>query len=247
MWNGHTQSRQALTSLSWSRPMCRSPGFPKILYAVANHLGNVMSFSYGLPEFLIAPADLDQTNLIIELAAVSGISAHGDSGDYTDGLSGIASSVTYPADSPYATAVGGISPALNSSNAIQWQAGWGTNLNILDNTGLVSDPPLGFSNFGSGGGPSEFFSKPGFQHKLRGSFRLLPDISWIADPFTGVVIDLTEDDVYPPREWLAIGGPSVSCPMVSGLWAIANQEAGRAPAARCSGGFLASRGKAIAR
>jgi hypothetical protein len=58
------------------------------------------------------------------------------------------------------------------------------------------------------------------------SFRLIPDISWIADPFTGVVMDLTENDVYPPGEWFAIGGTSVACPMFSGLWAIANQEAG---------------------
>ena len=160
---------------------------------------------------------------------MSGISANfssGDSGDYTDGFPGITPSVIYPADSPYATAVGGISLALNSSNAIQWQSGWGTNVNLLDDTGLVSDPPSGFFSFGSGGGPSAFYPKPAFQKKLPGSFRLLPDVAWIADPYTGVVVDLTENDVYPPREWFAIGGTSVACPMFSALWAIADQEAG---------------------
>jgi subtilase family serine protease len=215
-------------------PNVPDSGFPQdvdlaLLYAIANHLGNSVSFSYGLPEFLIAPADLEQTNLIIELAAVSGISANfssGDSGDYTDGFSGVTPSVIYPADSPYATAVGGISLALNGSNAIKWQSGWGTNVNLLDDTGFVSDPPFGFFDGGSGGGPSAFYPKPGFQHKLPGSFRLLPDVAWIADPFTGVVIDLTDNGVYPPREWFAIGGTSVACPMFSALWAIANQEAG---------------------
>jgi subtilase family serine protease len=134
--------------------------------------------------------------------------------------------ISYPASTQYATAVGGISLALDSSNAIKWQAGWGTNMNLLDDDGLVSDPPQGSFYGGSGGGSSAFFSKPGFQHKLPGSFRLIPDISWIADPFTGVVVDVTYDGVYPPREWFAIGGTSVSCPMFSGLWAIANQEAG---------------------
>ncbi len=133
----------------------------------------------------------------------------------------------YPASTQYGTAVGGISLALNSSNAIQWQSGWGTNTNLLDDDGLVSDPPVGFFFGDSGGGPSAFFSKPGFQSHLPGSFRLLPDISWIADPYTGVVIDLTENGVYPPREWFAIGGTSVACPMFSALWAIANQEAGK--------------------
>jgi subtilase family serine protease len=198
-----------------------------LLYAVANHLGNVISFSYGLPEVDFAPADLDQTNLLTQLAAISGVSANfssGDSGDYTE--FGIPATVEYPASTQYGTAVGGISLALNSSNAITWQSGWGTNINLLDDSGLVSDPPLGFFNFGSGGGSSAFFLKPSFQHRLPRSFRLLPDISWIADPYTGVVIDLTDDGVYPPREWFAIGGTSVACPMFSALWAIANQEAG---------------------
>jgi subtilase family serine protease len=211
-----------------------------LLYSVANHLGNVMSFSYGTPEVTLSPADLDETNLLTEIAAISGVSVNvssGDGGDTGDikkpgsgtlnnTESGIPAMVSYPASTQYATAVGGISLALDSSNAIKWQSGWGTNLNLLDDDGLVSDPQQGSFYGGSGGGSSAFFSKPGFQHKLPGSFRLIPDISWIADPYTGVVVDVTDNGVYPPREWFAIGGTSVSCPMFSGLWAIANQEAG---------------------
>ena len=198
-----------------------------LLYAVSNHLGNVISFSYGSPEIFFAPAELDQTNLLTQIAAISGVSADfssGDAGDYTE--DGIPATVLYPASTQYGTAVGGISLALNRSNAIEWQSGWGTNLNLLDDSGLVSDPPLGFFDAGSGGGSSAFFSKPGFQHRLPRSFRRLPDISWIADPYTGVVIDVTTNGVYPPREWFPIGGTSVACPMFSALWAIANQEAG---------------------
>ena len=198
-----------------------------LLYAVANHLGNVISFSYGLPEIDLSAADLDQTNLLTELAAITGVSADfssGDSGDYTE--FGIPATVLYPASTQYGTAVGGISLALTSSNAIKWQSGWGTNINVLDDYGLVSDPPLGFFDFGAGGGPSAFFSKPDFQLRLPGSFRRLPDISWIADPFTGVVVAITDNGVYPPLEWFPVGGTSVSCPMFSALWAIANEEAG---------------------
>jgi subtilase family serine protease len=215
-------------------PNVSDSGFPQdidiaLLYAVSNHLGNVISFSYGLPEVYFAPADLDETNLLTQIAAISGVSANfssGDSGDYTE--YGIPATVEYPASTQFGTAVGGISLALNSSNSIKWQSGWGSNTNLLDGDGLVSDPPAGSFYAGSGGGPSAFFSKPGFQHKLPGSFRLLPDISWIGDPYTGVVIDVTDNGVYPPREWLAIGGTSVACPMFSALWAIANQEAGTA-------------------
>jgi len=210
-----------------------------LLYAVSNHLGNVMSFSYGTPEVTLSSADLTETNLLMEIAAITGISANvssgdgGDTGEVVRPGSGtlatestIPAMVSYPASSQYATAVGGISLALDSSNTIQWQSGWGTNLNLLDNDGLVSDPPQGFFDGGSGGGSSAFFSKPSFQDKLPGGFRLIPDISWIADPFTGVVVAQTFNGEYPPREWFAVGGTSVSCPMFSGLWAIANQEAG---------------------
>jgi subtilase family serine protease len=214
-------------------PNVPDSGFPQdidvaLMYATANHLGNVISFSYGLPEIFFSPAQLDETNLLTEMAAASGISADfssGDSGDYTE--LGIPATVEYPASTQHGTAVGGISLALNGSNAIKWQSGWGNNVNLLDDLGLVSDPPVGAFNGGSGGGSSAFFPKPAFQHKLSGRFRHLPDISWIADSFTGVVIDLTEDGVYPPREWFAVGGTSVSCPMFSALWAIANQEAGK--------------------
>lgn len=201
-----------------------------LLYTIANHLGNVISFSYGTLEPFIALADLDETNLITKIAAMSGISANfssGDSGDYTGDIPGAVPEVSYPADTQYGTAVGGISLALNGSKAIKWQSGWGTNLNPLDNSGFVVDPPIGFFYAGSGGGRSGIFSKPAFQHNLPGNFRLLPDISWIADPYTGVVIAITEEGVFPPLQWFPVGGTSVSCPMFSALWAIANEEAGR--------------------
>ena len=61
---------------------------------------------------------------------------------------------------------------------------------------------------------------------MPGTQRLLPDISWLADPFTGGIIAISEAFVYPPIEWQVYGGTSLATPMFSGLWAIANQEAG---------------------
>jgi subtilase family serine protease len=201
------------------------------LYAIENNLGNVISGSYGSEELYTPTSVLGVENSINEIAALMGISANfasGDYGDYTFDV-GEPASVSAPADSPYATAVGGVSLALTSKNTIAWQSGWGTNETLLNYEGEIFDPPLNFGfNFGAGGGPSAFFSKPAFQSSLSGSHRKLPDIAWLADPFTGGVIAISEPFVSPQLEWTVYGGTSLATPMFSALWAIANQEAGGA-------------------
>jgi subtilase family serine protease len=184
------------------------------------------------------------------MAAVKGISANfasGDSGDYAG--SQLPATVSAPADSPYATAVGGVTLALNSDNSIDWQAGWGDDYVLLVEEGYIYNPPLnanedynGFQG-GSGGGASNCvvqkpnsewwlppvcvsgFPKPSYQKKLPGKYRQLPDVSWIADPYTGVAIAVTIPGQEPSPTWQVWGGTSVACPMFSALWAIANQEA----------------------
>lgn len=201
-------------------------------YAVINGLGSVISGSYGSEELYTDLTDLQTENLINEIAATRGISANfssGDAGDFTFGEPEYyPASVSAPADSPYATAVGGISLVLNKNNSIAWQGGWGTNVVALDTASTVCDPPedCGFFYAGSGGGPSAVYGKPSFQAALKGKWRLLPDVSWLADPFTGGVIVISEPFVTPPKEYLVYGGTSLACPMFSALWAIANQAAG---------------------
>jgi subtilase family serine protease len=208
--------------------------------AVNYGLANVISGSYGSPEAQVPPSVMDTENLISEIAAVSGIStnfASGDAGDFTQ--YGLAPTVSTPADVPWATAVGGVTLALNSDNSIAWQAGWGTNETLLAQQGFVYDPPffLGFAGGGGGGSSncafqdSKFnclggFPKPSYQKKLPGKYRQVPDISWLADPWTGVAILITLPGQNPPQVWQIWGGTSVACPMFSALWAIANQEAG---------------------
>jgi len=215
--------------------------------AVTYGLANVISGSYGSPESFTPPNILDTENLIAEIAAISGISANfssGDSGDFSFDF--IPPTVSAPADSPWATAVGGVTLALNPDNSIAWQAGWGNNETLLAETGFVADPPsnaaFGFIG-GAGGGPSTCvnqsfdpntgqeiclggFPKPSYQSHLPGKYRQLPDVSWLADPFTGVAILISVPGNVPEQVWQVWGGTSVAAPMFSGLWAIANQEAG---------------------
>jgi len=197
-------------------------------YIVIYGLGGVISGSYGAPENEVDLSELQNENLIAQMAAVAGISANfssGDDGDFT--VAGLPATVSSPADDSYATAVGGVSVALNSDNSIAWQTGWGNNEILLVEPGYIADPPLGFGLYGgSGGGPSGVFTKPSFQSALPGTMRLVPDISWVADPFTGVLVVISEPGQVPSQVWFPIGGTSASCPMFSALWAIANQEAG---------------------
>lgn len=213
-----------------------------VFYAVNYGLGNSLSGSYGSVESETPEPVLETENLISEIAAVTGIStnfATGDYGDYT--IFGIPATVSAPADSPYATGVGGVSLALTSENAISWQAGWGTDLTALDQQ-MIFDPPQvqGFYG-GSGGGPSDCaiqdynaqtgqitciggYPKPSYQSGISGSARMLPDVAWLGDPYTGAVIFLSENGET--GSWYAYGGTSLATPMFSALWAIANEEAG---------------------
>ena len=199
------------------------------VYALSNQLGNTVSNSYGSPEAFSDPGDMNIWNSIGELAASVGVSFNfstGDSGDFA-AATGVVT-VSMPSNSPYMTAVGGTSVALygDGNNHIKFQTGWGNNATqvAFSGDGSPINPPfaMGFL-YGGGGGESQFFRKPKWQKGLPGTGRQQPDVSAIADPFTGVEIVMTQNGQ--PMVG-TIGGTSLSCPFFSGIWAIANQKAG---------------------
>lgn len=207
------------------------------LFAIENDFGNVLSNSFGIQEIALVdlfPSELVVENGISEIAAALGISHDISTGDDGDNLAadnadyGINSvSVLTNADSPFATGVGGTSTFLDSRSNIKLQTGWGLNFariaNPTPNPPVI--PPLFFGfQEGSGGGTSVVYAKPKFQEHLHGKFRQLPDISMDADPQTGVEIIVTPDSVPGDPVYVEVfGGTSLSCPMFSALWAIANQ------------------------
>jgi subtilase family serine protease len=216
------------------------------LYAVENLLGNVVSNSFGIQEIALVeflPSELVVENGIAEIAAALGISLDVSTGDEGDNLLadnadyGINStSVDTNADSPYATAVGGTSTFLDAKDHIKLQTGWGLNfMRIADPTpNPPVIPPLAFGfQEGSGGGTSAVYAKPRFQRQLPGKWRMLPDISMEADPQTGIELIVTPDSVPGDPQFVEVfGGTSLSCPMFSAFWTIANQanaQAGGGP------------------
>ena len=196
-------------------------------YAAIHKLGSVVSNSYGSPEVEDGAAALNAWNQVNQIAAAAGISVNYSTGDSGDaGVGSPVGAASVPADSPYATAVGGTSIGVPSGSGPASETGWGNNqTELAANATTALDPPFNFGNVGgAGGGESVFFKKPTWQKALPGTGRQLPDVSMEADPYTGAIIVVTDPTLGVIAE--SIGGTSLSCPMFSAYWALANQKAG---------------------
>jgi subtilase family serine protease len=190
-----------------------------------------VSNSWGGLELGTDPEFRASADNVFKVAGAQGVSVNFSSGDSGDEAISIGmQDADWPASSPYVTAIGGVSVALDRHQQILFQTSWGNNLTQIAGTIDAGSPPLdppsneGFI-FGGGGGTSDVYPQPKFQHGLGGQRRLLPDISWVADPYTGVEIIFTADEAG-DLGIDVIGGTSLSCPMFSGLWGIVNQKVG---------------------
>lgn len=200
-------------------------------YAVVHHLGNTISNSWSSVEGFGNPAHYNRDNRILEEAAVQGIDVNFSSGDNGDELANTGlKTVDFPGSSPFATSIGGTSLALNADNSMAWQSGWGTNLTKIAGHANAGSPALstplneGFV-FGAGGGTSLTFAKPAWQSSLPGTMRQVPDVSMLADPYTGV--EIIETDAATGQLGVGvIGGTSLASPMFSAIMAIASEKAG---------------------
>jgi subtilase family serine protease len=193
-----------------------------IQYAVTNKLGNVISNSYGYPEFLWGKHTVLGFEQTLETAAAAGVTvsfSSGDAGDEGTGAPNLGGA-QYPATSAYATAVGGTSIDLLNVDGTSSDTGWGTNQDFLAYGGMLATvTPNGYYWDGAGGGESTLIAKPKWQKALPGSGRQEPDIAAIADPYTGGVM------VYYGQIG-TIGGTSLASPVFSAIAALASQKAG---------------------
>jgi subtilase family serine protease len=199
-----------------------------ITYITNHNLGNSVSDSWEIDTDIIAgPLEQQSFDQVLERAAAKGISfqfSTGDSGD--EGLGTPDGAPGVPSDSPHATAVGGTS-ILNVVGGSGTQTlGWGDTVSFLNLGGVLDPPePLGFLG-GAGGGESLYFAKPSWQKALPGSGRQTPDVSALADPYTGVPIVITSGTQQVIE--VGWGGTSLASPIFTAIWAIANQKAGHA-------------------
>ncbi len=174
----------------------------------ANQPGvSVVSMSWGLPEGVVVSAsdEAHYDSILTTPAGHQGVTFVTSTGDYGT------ADPEYPAFSPNVVAVGGTSLYLNSDNSYNNETGWGDN-SAADGT-----------VFGSGGGISQYEAEPAYQLDVQGTgYRTAPDVSFLADPNTGVWMADTYN-ASGGNPWLIAGGTSLAAPSWAALFALANQ------------------------
>jgi subtilase family serine protease len=195
-------------------------------YIISHKLANTVSNSWENDSEIIAgPAELNAFNAVLKKGAAAGISFQFSTGDGGDlGLGTPVGSVGVPSDSPWAVAVGGTSVLNDPISLGDVVAGWGNNAVYIALGGPL-DPPfaLGFLG-GAGGGQSQFFARPSWQTGVPGKWRQVPDVSALADPYTGFPIVVTEKGTQFAEA--GVGGTSLASPIFSAIWALADQVNG---------------------
>ncbi|MGN7800820.1 S53 family peptidase [Leifsonia sp. 22587] len=147
-----------------------------------------------------------------------------------------------PSGLTYAAIDDPASPLNNTGWKRSFEVGWQTGLDAVNPTptdhmssapyeldGTFASPLPGTFNGGGGGGVSRIFAQPAYQAAAVGaaSGRLVPDISALADPNTGLLVGQTQafsNGTY--YDEYRIGGTSVAAPLTAGMAAVANQVAG---------------------
>jgi subtilase family serine protease len=203
-------------------------------WIVSRHAADIVTNSYGFAGEALPRGYIKPFNDILVQAAAEGISeffSSGDSGDETGGVSGATPTPDWPASSPWVTAVGGTSLGVGETNNRLWELGWETGRETL--TGTADSPSWSEPKYmyGSGGGTSRLFAQPswqkGFSDDISTTHRVVPDVSALGDPTTGMLVGQTQafpDGTY--YDEYRIGGTSLSSPLYAGMFALVVQKAG---------------------
>ncbi|GIG57105.1 serine protease [Longispora fulva] len=145
----------------------------------------------------------------------------GDDGDTTALPNTKGPTASYPASSPWVTAVGGTTAGIGAGNKVVFQTGWETSVRGL--SGGVWKPMSPSFLMGAGGGSSQRFDKPTWQNAIPGTKRQVPDIAALADPYTGPLMGVTINGQYIVT---SMGGTSLASPIIASLVAVAQAKAG---------------------
>ncbi|GAA1896085.1 S53 family peptidase [Streptantibioticus ferralitis] len=209
---------------------------------VDNRLADIVSNSWGDVEANETPDVAAAYDQVFQQGAVEGIGFYFSSGDNGDEVANTGTKqVDTPANSAWATAVGGTSLAMGKGDKYQWETGWGTTKSLLSADGKNWAALPGNYLYGAGGGTSKLTPQPFYQRgvvpdtlsKQNGATpqRVVPDISAVADPSTGFLVGQSQtfpDGSVKYSEY-RIGGTSLAAPVISAIQALAQQARGGVP------------------
>jgi subtilase family serine protease len=203
-----------------------------VKYAVQHKLGDVISLSWGLPEQDLGRQFVNAYSSIFSQAAKSHITIVASSGD--SGVSGQQNDgsnyrhpvASWPATSPYVTAVGGTRLNLNASGGRNGlDTAWNDTYSTAVNNFFFGDS--GPNPLATGGAKSVYYGRPSYQKGVRGvtgGQRGIPDISMSAS--CSVAVNVFETYSGGQGGWTASCGTSESAPMFAAIVALAAQKAG---------------------
>nr|WP_268239298.1 S53 family peptidase [Longimycelium tulufanense] len=200
--------------------------FEALNTAIAQNETPVISNSWGEDEPEVPTDVRTQFADMVTQAANQGQSilfSSGDSGDNSGPSAFGFAAPDFPAESPMVTAVGGTSVGLDAQNRVEFTTGWENSADQLQD-GQWAPIQSADGDFigGAGGGVSPNYSMPIYQRGVvstryaRGQ-RAVPDISALANNFTGMRIGFTQA----PHGFVLepVGGTSLASPLIAGLLA----------------------------
>jgi hypothetical protein len=188
----------------------QASNYAQLFNAMINGGVTVISNSWASCEDQVSLAEAQGIDAVLQSAAASGISVFNGTGDQgSTCLDGAANTISVPADSPNATAVGGTSFTPGQDFTYGSETWW---------DGSASTPSTGQGGFGT----SKYFSRPSYQNGVSASTsRSIPDVAFNADPANGVTI--CEADAGGCPSGLFYGGTSVAAPAWAAFTAVLNQ------------------------
>jgi subtilase family serine protease len=227
-------------------------GFPNLFNAIQQAIdtypaGTIFSQSFGVTEQTFEGSQQQQTarfDAVYRSAAEKGDTVLASSGDF--GSSGVSKqhrdtgfypfpTASWPASSPWVTAVGGT----------QLQDGWTWNPSsdmAFNPDGSLNPDYFAFTSGGmsqavwneswlpaaSGGGRSVIYGAQPWQSGVQGAIgapvRGVPDVAWNAAVNGGVLVWITAFPNVQRPGWHVYGGTSAGSPQIAGVIALANQR-----------------------
>jgi hypothetical protein len=194
----------------------QAASYSTLFNTMVNDGVTIISNSWASCEDQVSQAEAMGIDTVLQTAAASGISVFNGTGDAgSTCLDGSANTISVPADSPHATAVGGTSypNGYGEAGTYNGETWW---------DGSTQTPATGQGGFGV----SRLFARPTYQNGLNSnSMRSIPDVAIRADPNDGLLI-CQQDNGGCPAGFL-VGGTSMAAPEWAAVAASINQVQGK--------------------